>query len=226
MEPGKTLSQQVCDQLAEEIIRGALVPGLRLDEQSLADRFGVSRSPVRDALRQLAATRLVLYLPHRGFSVASVDSNELKGLFETAGEIEALCAKWCALRSDAAERKHLQFVHEQSARALKQRDVKSYAGFNDDMHNLIYAGAHNNVMSELAQNLRQRLLPFRSKVFFTTHNRMRASHDEHAELISAIVAQNGARAAAAMQEHAAHSALNALQYFQVDQVGRMRLRQA
>ena len=226
LEANKTLSQTVSEQIADEIIAGRLAPGARLDEQSLADRFGVSRSPIRDALRQLAATRLVDYVAHRGFSVAAVDSSELKGLFEAAGEVEALCAKWCALRSDAAARKHLQFVHEQSGRALKSRDVKAYARFNDELHQLIYSGAHNNVMSEIAHNLRQRLSPFRSRVFFTAHNRMLASHAEHSELISAIVHQDGARAAAAMQEHAAHSAMNALQFFDVERAANKGRRRA
>ena len=237
LEANKTLSQTVSDQIADEIIAGRLAPGARLDEQSLADRFGVSRSPIRDALRQLAATRLVNYVAHRGFSVAAVDSSELKGLFEAAGEVEALCAKWCALRSDAAARKHLQFVHEQSGRALKARDVKAYARLNDELHQLIYAGAQNNVVSEIAQNLRQRLSPFRSKVFFTAHNRMVASHAEHSELIMAIVTinawnriaiihQDGARAAAAMQEHAAHSAMNALQFFDIERAASKGRRRA
>ena len=217
MEKNKTLSEAVCDQLAAEIIDSTLPPGTRLDEQSLADRFGVSRSPIRDALRQLAATRLVLYVPHRGFSVAAVDSNELKGLFESAGEVEALCARWCAMRSDAAERKHLQALHEKSARALRNRDVETYARLNDELHQLVYSASHNAVMAEIARNLRQRLSPFRSRVFFTAHERMRASHLEHSQLIEAILRQDGPAAAQAMQEHAAHSAMNALQHFTDEQ---------
>lgn len=224
MEKNRTLSGAVCDQLAAEIIDRTLPPGTRLDEQSLADRFGVSRSPIRDALRQLAATRLVLYLPHRGFSVAAVDSSALKGLFESAGEVEALCAKWCAMRSDAAERKQLQSLHARSALALKHREVETYARLNDEIHQLIYIASHNGVMAEIARNLRQRLSPFRSKVFFTAHERMRASHAEHDELIDAILSQDGQRAASAMQEHAAHSALNALQHFVDEQPTSERLR--
>lgn len=217
VEKSKTLSEAVCDQLAVEIIDRTLPPGTRLDEQSLADRFGVSRSPIRDALRQLAATRLVLYVPHRGFSVAAVDSSALKGLFESAGEVEALCAKWCAMRSDAAERKHLQSLHEQSARALRNRDVEAYSRLNDELHQLIYTASHNAVMAEIALNLRQRLSPFRSRVFFTAHERMRASHVEHEELIEAILRQDGPAAGRAMQEHAARSAMNAIQHFAEDE---------
>lgn len=219
MENAKTRSQMVCEHVTDEILRGKLLPGTRLDEQSLADRFGVSRSPIRDALRQLAATRLVLYVPHRGFSVAAVDSAELDDLFETSGEIEALCARLCALRAGPAERKRLEAVHQQSAEALRARDAKNYSRLNDELHGLIYAGTRNNALREIALNLRQRLAPFRSRVFFTTDNRMQSSHREHAQLIKSILEHDGDAAARAMQEHAAHSAMNALRYFAAKEVG-------
>lgn len=212
-DQNKTLSQAVADQLASEIICGKLRPGVRLDEQSIANRFEVSRSPVRDALRQLAATKMVLYIPHRGFSVAAVDASALESLFETAGEIEALCAKWCALRAGAAERKRIGDVLAQGASVLQAGDAKSYSRLNDELHTLIYAGAHNPALAEIAHNLRQRLAAFRSNMFFTADNRMRMSHAEHAELVDAILTQDAGRAARAMRDHAAHSAMNALQHF-------------
>lgn len=213
MDSLKTLSQTVCEHVTDEIIRGKLAPGVRLDEQSLADRFGVSRSPIRDALRQLAASRLVLYRPHRGFSVAAVDSTELGDLFETYGEIEALCARLCALRAGPAERKRLELIHQRGGEALQARDSKAYSRLNDEFHDSIYAGTRNNALREIAINLRQRLAPFRSRLFFTNDNRMQASHQEHGELIDSILHQDADAAARAMQEHAARSAMNALRYF-------------
>jgi len=213
MESQKTLSQKVCDHVTDEIIRGKLTPGTRLDEQSLADRFGVSRSPIRDALRQLAASRLVLYVAHRGFSVAAVDSAELGDLFETYGEIEALCARLCALRAGPAERKQLELLHQRGGDALRARDAKGYSRLNDEFHDLIYAGTRNGALREIAVALRQRLAPFRSRTFFTADNRMQASHHEHGELIESIRVHDADSASRAMQEHAAHSAMNALRHF-------------
>jgi DNA-binding GntR family transcriptional regulator len=207
-ESGKTLSQFICERVTEEIVRGELAPGMRLDEQSLADRFGVSRSPIRDALRQLAATQLVLYVPHRGFSVAAVEPSELDGLFETACEIEALCAKLCALRATPAERKQLEVLHTLSTSVLRAKDERRYSALNDELHNLIYAGTHNGALAEIAVNLRQRLAPFRARLFFTIGNRMQESHREHGELIAAIIAQDADASSKAMHEHAARSAMN------------------
>src|SRR5690348_9756087 len=157
MENVKTLSQTISQQLATEIVRRELAPGTHLDEVSLAARFGVSRSPVRDALRQLAATRLVAYFPHRGFSVMAVDQDELDGLFEASGEIETLCARLCAQRALPAERKRIQMIHASTDKALTSRNVKVYSVLNEELHNAVFAGAHNKTLEEVAHNLRQRL---------------------------------------------------------------------
>ena len=215
-EPGKTLSQTISDRLAEEIVLRRFQPGERLDEQSIATRFGVSRSPVRDALRQLAATKLVEYLPRRGFSVAAMAASELDGLFEASGEIEALCAKLCALRAGPSDRKRIEFVHHEAARAIEAGDAKAYAELNDEFHALIYAGARNRTLQDLAIGLRQRLAPFRSRGFFVAENRLQHSHVEHDALVAAVLAHDGDAAAAAMHSHAANSAMNVLQHLGKD----------
>jgi DNA-binding GntR family transcriptional regulator len=159
-----THSQTISERLAEEIIRGQLAPGTRLDEQSLATRFKVSRSPVRDALRQLAATRLVEYFPHRGFSVARLDPVDLDQMFEAAAELEALCARLCALRAGTTDRKRIEHIHQQAKQAVAGRETKIYAALNEDLHRTIYAGARNKTLEGLALNLRQRLAPFRARL--------------------------------------------------------------
>src|SRR5690349_11265096 len=99
-----TLSESVAQSLVADIIDGKLVAGKRLDEQSIAKRFKVSRSPVRDALRRLVATQLVEHTPRRGFSVTSVDPAKLQDMYDALGEIEAVCASFCALRARSIDR--------------------------------------------------------------------------------------------------------------------------
>lgn len=214
--PGKTLSQTISDQLAEEIVLRRFQPGERLDEQSIATRFNVSRSPVRDALRQLASTRLVEYQPRRGFSVAAMAASDLDGLFEASGEIEALCAKLCALRAAPSERKRLEFVHQQATEAVARGDAKAYAELNEEFHALIYAAARNRTLQDLAQSLRQRLAPFRSRGFFVAENRLQHSHVEHEAIVAAVLAHDGTAAAEAMNSHAANSAMNVLQHLRTE----------
>src|SRR5690606_15333376 len=97
---------------------------------------------------------------------------------------------------------------------------------NDQLHQLIYDGARNHALKDIAVNLRQRLTPFRSRVFFTTDNRMQASYQEHSELIGAILAHDGEAAARSMLEHAARSAMNALGYFKQVSAQRARRQRA
>jgi DNA-binding GntR family transcriptional regulator len=208
-----TLSHQISEKLAGEIISGQLAPGRKLDEVSLAARFRVSRSPVRDALRQLAATRLVDYFPRRGFSVAKIAPSGLDDMFEAAAELEALCAKLCALRSAPADRKRIELIHAQARAAAAKNDTRTYAALNKDLHLAIYAAARNKTLELAALNLRQRLAPVRSRVFFATANRMRGSFGEHDAIVKAILAHDAEGAMTAMRDHATQSALNVIHYF-------------
>src|ERR1700684_4470515 len=98
--------------LADEIVRGALPPGAALDETEIAQRFSVSRTPVREALRQLVASGLVDARAHRGAVVAQPSLDRLNGMFEAMAELEALCAGLAAERMTAVERQALEAVHE------------------------------------------------------------------------------------------------------------------
>ncbi len=221
-ERTRTLAESVADRLAEEIIRRDLVPGTRLDEVSLAARFGVSRSPVRDALRLLAGTRLVDHRPRRGFCVAVVDQDELKDLFEAAGEVEALCAKLCALRAGPAERKRIEIVHHSASAAAHAGDAATYASLNEQLHQLIYAGSRNRTLAELAASMRRRLAPFRASLFFAADNRMQGSDVEHEAIVQAILARDAEAAAHAMLEHSAQAALNVRTHLPRDEAAAMR----
>jgi DNA-binding GntR family transcriptional regulator len=208
-----TLSQAIARSLTDDIIRGRLPPGQKLDEATLAKRFEVSRTPIRDALRELAVTRLVRYLPHRGFSVIRIGAGELDDMFEAAAEIEALCARLCALRAGATDRVRIGHIHEQGRKFANKRDAVEYARVNEEFHAAIYEGARNKTMKIIALDLRQRLAPFRSRVFYSG-DRVQTSCSEHEEIATAILAQDGDRAAESMRRHAAQTALNVIQYFQ------------
>lgn len=208
-----TLSQRISSRLAADIINGALGPGAKLDEISLAARFKVSRSPIRDALRHLAATRLVEFQPRRGFSVSAIDIAGLLDLFEAASEVEGLLARLCANRAGLAERKQIELLHREARRMALDGDFKSYARLNEGFHMAIYAAARNRTLEDVATSLRQRLAPFRSQVFFHVQNRARASVEEHEALARAIVRGDADAAWEAMRHHAASSASNVIDYF-------------
>jgi DNA-binding GntR family transcriptional regulator len=207
-----TLSQTIARSIADDIVAGRLPPGQKLDEHTLAKRFEVSRTPVRDALRELAVTRLVKYLPHRGFSVVRIDGGELDDMFEAVAEVEALCARLCALRAGSTDRTRIGHIHQQGRRFARKRDAPGYARANEEFHAAIYDGARNTTIKTVALELRQRLAPFRSRVFYSI-DRIQSSCAEHDEITSAILAEDGDSAAESMRKHAARSALNVIQHF-------------
>jgi DNA-binding GntR family transcriptional regulator len=207
--PAITLSQSIAQALVTEIVSGRLASGSRLDENSIARRFNVSRSPVRDALRQLAPTRLVENFPRRGFFVAQVDRSKLQGVYEALSEIEALCAGLCALRAEPVERRNIEAIHAKAKAAARADDSEAYAAVNDDLHDAIYASAHNTTIKNIATDLRQQLAPFRSNLFFQ-RERIEDSLQEHQVLIKAIMDRDAEAAASAMRRHAARTALNVL----------------
>jgi DNA-binding GntR family transcriptional regulator len=212
MKAAGILSQTIAQSLAEDIVAGRLLAGRKLDENSLARRFKVSRSPVRDALRELAATGLVRYLPRRGFSVIEINAEELDDLFEAASEIEALCARLCALQAGTSNRTLIDHVHHRSRNFARKKDAANYAACNEELHAAIYEGTRNKTIQEVATRLRQQLAPFCSRTFYTA-DRMETSWQEHDDIVSAILAHDGEKAAESMRRHLAGAALNVIQHF-------------
>lgn len=210
-----TLSQSIAQALATDIIAGRLTSGSRLDEISVAKRFKVSRTPVRDALRQLVSTRLIEYFPRRGFSVAEIDRDTLRDIYEGLSEIEALCAGLCALRSGSTEQGTLELIHARAKAAAAKRDPGAYAAVNEDFHAAIYAGTHNVTLKSIALDIRQRLAPFRSNLFFK-RDRVRSSLQEHEEIIKAIFAKDCERATSAMRTHTTQTAVNVMNQLAVE----------
>lgn len=207
------LSQSIVRSLAEDIISGRLESGRKLDEQSLALRFKVSRTPVREALLELVSAQLVEYVPRSGFSVVRVNAGKLDDMFEAAGEVEALCARLCALHARATERTRIEHIHRQGKGSATRKHPKQYAMLNEELHAAIYAGSHNKTIETVALDIRRRLSPFRSRMFYSP-DRIKNSVLEHEEIVSAILSHNAERAANAMRKHVAHAAVNVTQYFQ------------
>jgi DNA-binding GntR family transcriptional regulator len=195
-----TRAEELRLQLADEIVRGALPPGAPLDETDIARRFSVSRTPVREALRQLAASGLVETRAHRGAVVARPTLERLTGMFEAMAELEAICAGLAAERMPPVERHRLEAVHEELR-------VLSYAGnpdrfheVNERFHNTIYGGSQNTYIAEMTLATRVRVQPFR-RAQFRNLGRLAKSHAEHDRVVVAIMRGDKAGAEIAMRAH-------------------------
>jgi DNA-binding GntR family transcriptional regulator len=160
-----TLAETIRQNLADDILRGVYPPGARLDESGLAKRFKLSRTPVREALRQLSSAGLVEMRPRRGVIVSLPTDSALAEMFEVMGELEASCARLAAQRMSPAERVRLELVYRRSQEAVRSSDKESYRALNFEFHDVIYRGAHNEFLLTTTIGIRQRIAPFRSAQF-------------------------------------------------------------
>lgn len=197
-----TRAEHIRHELSAQILSGARPPGSALDEQALAQEFGASRTPVREALRLLAASGLVAHRPRRGAEVVAPSTRELNDMFQVMADLEGLCAGHAAASMSPLERRVLAETHEAMAPIVRAGDMEAYANANEGFHALIYSGSHNAYLAELTLRTRQRLRPFR-RAQFQSLGRLAASHAEHSRIVQSIMAANRAGAITAMTAHIA-----------------------
>jgi DNA-binding GntR family transcriptional regulator len=195
-----TRAEELRLQLADEIVRGVLAPGAALDETDIARRFSVSRTPVREALRQLATSGLIDARAHRGAVVARPSIERLTGMFEAMAELEAMCAGLAAERMTPAERHRLEAVHEELRVLSHAGNPDRFHEVNERFHNTIYAGSQNAYIAEMTLSTRVRVQPFR-RAQFRNLGRLAKSHAEHDRVVVAILRGDRIGAAAAMRAH-------------------------
>jgi DNA-binding GntR family transcriptional regulator len=196
----QTRTERLAEQISNAILAGEFAPGARLDEHQLAQRFGVSRTPVREALRQLATSGLIDLRPRRGAVVANLTAEETETMFVAMAEMEASCARLAALRMTPLERRRLEALQEQMGALVREGDPTAYADANQTFHLTIYAGAHNSVIADFTASLRRRVAPFR-RAQFRTEGRLPKSWAEHGAVVRAILAGDAGGAHAAMLHH-------------------------
>ena len=195
-----TRAEELRLQLADEIVRGVLPPGTSLDETDLAQRFNVSRTPVREALRQLTASGLVDSRAHRGAVVAQPSIDRLTGMFEAMAELEAICAGLAAERMPAVQRHGLEAIHEELRVLSYDGNPDRFHEVNERFHNAIYAGSQNEYIAEITLATRVRVQPFR-RAQFRNLGRLAKSQAEHDRVVVAIMRGDRNGAAAAMRAH-------------------------
>lgn len=206
-----TRSEKLWRKLADEIITGQLPPGTRLYEEELTTRFSVSRTPVREALKHLAAIGLLEMRPQRGMVVSPLDLQRVTDLFEAMAELEAICARFAADRMTSDERVALRSLHEKSRHLVQNSHSEDYNEANQAFHTLIYRGSHNSVLEESAVAIRLRLAPYRSGQFHLPE-RLKNSFREHSKIVSAILNSDTNASEEAMREHVSKVGVASVNY--------------
>jgi len=182
----------------DEIVEGRLALGSRLDDVQLAARFGVSRTPIREALLQLAVSGLVETKPRRGTIVSAPEPHHLIAMFETMAEIEAACGRLAARRLMPEDRAALEAALDACAAASD--DCETYYAENYVFHGAIYRASHNRFLADQALSLHRRLAPYR-RLQLRVRQRLPQSLAEHRGIVEAIMAGDDATAAERLRGH-------------------------
>ena len=201
--------QRIETVLTEEISVGELAPGVRLDEVKLAERFGVSRTPVREALNRLTAQGILVPGEKRGVFVAQYSREELAQIFEAMHEIEAACARIASQRLNLLARSDIEHAQAECISAAQAGDRPGYLRANEAFHLTIYQATGNPYMAEIATEFRRRTGPFRAKKFETTQDLI-ASAQSHRELIDNIFSEDSNTASNGMRSHMTASFIQTL----------------
>ncbi len=193
-------TQKLKDALEEDIINGRLLPGDRLDHGALAKQYGVSRTPIREAVQQLVVSGLVDVRPKKGTFVAKVSLDQLIEMFEVMAELEGMCGRLAARRIQTRELEDLRsaLLHCENPEVMADPDDYYYE--NEDFHNCIYKASHNEFLATEARQLKQRLKPYR-RMQLHVRNRVSNSISEHREIFEAIESGNEQEAEQHLKDH-------------------------
>jgi DNA-binding GntR family transcriptional regulator len=186
--------------LENDIIDGRALPGERLDEQSVAQRFKVSRTPVREALLQLSSMGLVEFRSRHGAIVAQLTVKQIFAMWEFLVGLEGMCAEFAARRMTNEERQKLAQLHASSAKLVEANDSRAYDLLNKQIHESIYAGAKNKHLEQQVSEIRRRLRIYR-RYPFERPGGMQRSFVGHEKVIKAILEGDEAKAGAEMRAH-------------------------
>lgn len=193
-------SDVLSEAIEERIATGVYAPGCRLDEVELAEEFKVSRTPVREALIQLASMGLIELRPRRGAIVREIPPHRLCEMFEVMAELESMCARLAARRITPAQIEALRHAHQACEAARDAHNPDDYYHLNEDFHRAIYAASHNGFLAEEATSLHRQLRPYR-RLQLRVRNRMSVSYSEHQGIVDAIVAGDAELAAERIRAH-------------------------
>ncbi len=198
-------SELIAEQVEKEIVAGALPAGAKLDEAAIAARFGVSRTPVREAFMTLVSRALAERVPYKGVVVCDLSYERIEGMFEAMGEIEGLCGRLAAGRMTASERVELQDLHKAMTALARSDRFEAYQRANSELHDMIYRGTHNNDLIEIAGGMRVKLAPFRRSQLLS-RERAEQSNAEHQEIVEALIERDGITAERRLRLHLLSSA--------------------
>lgn len=194
------LRDVVFNTLRQAILRGELKPGERLMEIQLAERLGVSRTPVREAIRKLELEGLVVMVPRKGAEVASISEKSLKDVLEVRKALEELAAELACQRMTEEEIREAEEQLEEFKKEIQGDDLTKIAEMDVQFHELIYLGTKNERLIQMLNNLREQMYRYRME-YIKDKDKRGTLVEEHAEIIRMIKEHNIPGAKEASRTH-------------------------
>jgi DNA-binding GntR family transcriptional regulator len=198
----RPLYEDVADKLREQIFSKELAPGSWLDEQGLAIQFGISRTPMREAIKVLASEGLVTMKMRRGAYVTEVTRKDLEQIFTILSLLEGEAAKETAIKATEDQLNVLDHLHHRLEKAAADRDIEQFFEVNSKFHELIQEIAGNRWMNSVIADLRK-VLKLHRRDSLTSTGRLQNSLVEHREILNAILKRDQSAAETAMRRHMA-----------------------
>ncbi len=201
----RALHDEVVRRLRDLIVEGELAPGTRVPERELCARFGISRTPLREALKVLATEGLVDLQHHRGAVVATLTSEAVDDMFQVMGALEALAGDSACRRASAADIAEIEALHREMLAQYASRNLSEYFRLNQQIHERLIEATANPVLSSIYRSLSVRI---RRARYMANLSRPRWDQAvaEHEQILEALRARDGARLSRLLREHLLHKA--------------------
>lgn len=196
----KPLREVIFNSLREAIIVGELKPGERLMEVQLAEKMGVSRTPVREAIRKLELEGLVNMVPRRGAQVADLSVKDIMDVLEVRATLDGLATSLSALRITAEELKELKHIHTQFISYVEKENLAGLIKKDVEFHDVIYRSSRNDKLIQITSNLREQIQRFRV-IYLKDYGNTRELIKEHLEICESIESKNVDTARTLAQKH-------------------------
>jgi DNA-binding GntR family transcriptional regulator len=197
------LHQQVAQRLRQRIIEGQMSPGAKLNERELSEQLAVSRTPLREAIKMLAAEGLVLLQPNRGAVVAQMSAQDVADTFEVIAGLEGHGGELAAQRIGVAQLAEMRALHYEMLAAYTRRDLPTYYRLNAAIHNAINAAAGNAVLVETYRQVNARLQALRFRSNFD-ERKWAVAVQEHEQMIELLSERNAPALRRLLEQHVRH----------------------
>jgi len=195
------LSKKVYRILKARIIKGDLKPGEKILEVNIAEQLGVSRTPIREALRELAAEGFVKMIPNQGMAVNNVSIEDIKEVLQIRKLLEGFAASIAAKKINKGEIKKLEKIIEKMNISISKDDVLVYSDLNGEFHNLILNICGNKRLIKICTNLNGSDHRFRIRALRDNSERLKYSLKEHQEIVEALKRKDAEQAERLSKKH-------------------------